>query len=99
MVRQRLVVDMRDLRQHLAIGRDDQLRVAVTERPAYPVWFPTPHEHHLVRITNHVLPTDVPHKESAVRETDLEVLTEAFGSLLRAHDFAANVFDQSHGEI
>jgi hypothetical protein len=90
---------MRDLRQHFQIGRDDQLGIAFGVRLAHAVSLPGPYEHHLVGIPDDVIPTDVPHKEAAIGRAHLKIVAKAFGSFVRSHALAAQVFDQTDGQV
>jgi hypothetical protein len=99
MVREALPVHVSDFRQGVEIGCDDQLGIAVRARSTHAVRLSTSHKHDLVRISDDVFASHLPHEQPTVRQAHLEVRTEVFRARFQRPAFAAQVFNDANRQI
>jgi len=64
---------LRDLGEHAAFRRDDDLAVAARYGLAYAIVLSTPDEEHLVRVPEDVITPNVPNERSTIRKRHLEL--------------------------
>ncbi len=88
-----------ELGEDTEIRRDDQLRVIAREWLAQIVALAARDEQHLVRVANDLVIADMPHEQTTIGQTDLEIGAEVLRRFPETHARTSHVLDKPDARL